>query len=263
MKTTTTLAFYTAAFTGLLTLSFLAPATAADFTGNLKGVSITDAQAANKAPNAAFTQTRSAEGGYTFDASGSSDSDGSITQYKWDFGDGTTATGATATHQFSVSPVPVTLTVIDDKGGAAVIQKQLYTTTFDIIADDADTTKFSTVGTWSTSTGLPGYYNTGYKTAPSGTGSSTATWTMDIPSDGKYEVFCYYTAYSNRASNAPFTIINNGAAVAKVAVNQQINGKIFFTLGQYTLIQGQLQITLSNAANGYVIADAVKVTHIP
>lgn len=53
----------------------------------------------------------------TFDGSGSSDSDGSISTYEWDFGDGTTATGETATHSYDDSgDYAATLTVTDDAG---------------------------------------------------------------------------------------------------------------------------------------------------
>ena len=48
----------------------------------------------------------------TFDASGSSDSDGTIVDYVWDFGDGTTASGRTATYSYaSVGSYTVTLTI--------------------------------------------------------------------------------------------------------------------------------------------------------
>lgn len=51
-----------------------------------------------------------------FDGSGSSD-DGTITAYRWDFGDGASATGATATHTYEDTGTYVaTLTVIDDAG---------------------------------------------------------------------------------------------------------------------------------------------------
>ena len=51
------------------------------------------------------------------DASGSSDSDGSISAYSWEFGDGTTASGQTATHSYgSTGDYTVTLTVTDDDG---------------------------------------------------------------------------------------------------------------------------------------------------
>jgi PKD repeat protein len=50
-----------------------------------------------------------------FDASGSSDPDGAITGYQWDFGDGTRAEGMLVRHQFARSGrYPVTLTVTDD-----------------------------------------------------------------------------------------------------------------------------------------------------
>ena len=55
-----------------------------------------------------------------FDASGSSDSDGQITRYDWNFGDGTTGEGAQVTHYFEVSgSYEVTLTVYDNNGGFA------------------------------------------------------------------------------------------------------------------------------------------------
>ena len=52
-----------------------------------------------------------------FDASASSDVDGAITAYQWDFGDGTQASGMNVRHQFAQSGrYPVTLTVTDDTG---------------------------------------------------------------------------------------------------------------------------------------------------
>jgi hypothetical protein len=53
----------------------------------------------------------------TFDASASSDEDGTVQSYQWDFGDGATATGETVTHEFDAGTYTVTLTVTDDDGG--------------------------------------------------------------------------------------------------------------------------------------------------
>lgn len=55
-----------------------------------------------------------------FDASGSYDMDGTIATYSWDFGDGETGSGETATHQYADDgSYPVTLTLTDDDSASA------------------------------------------------------------------------------------------------------------------------------------------------
>lgn len=56
----------------------------------------------------------------SFDGSGSSDPDGVVVSYDWDFGDGATASGPTTSHTFAAADVyTVTLTVEDDQGLSA------------------------------------------------------------------------------------------------------------------------------------------------
>ena len=55
----------------------------------------------------------------TFDASGSSDADGTVVSYDWDFGDGNAASGPTVQHTFAAGGTfTVVLTVTDDDGGS-------------------------------------------------------------------------------------------------------------------------------------------------
>jgi PKD repeat protein len=72
----------------------------------------------NAAPTASFTVDCSFLR-CRFDATASTDSDGTVTSYAWDFGDGTTDTsGPTVTHDYGAGgPVDVTLTVTDNDGG--------------------------------------------------------------------------------------------------------------------------------------------------
>ncbi|WP_068920838.1 LamG-like jellyroll fold domain-containing protein [Planobispora rosea] len=69
---------------------------------------------ANQAPAASFTVSCEALD-CTFDGSGSSDPDGTVESYAWEFGDGTTGTGATATHTYpAAGDYTVKITVTDD-----------------------------------------------------------------------------------------------------------------------------------------------------
>ncbi len=88
----------------------------------------TSAPAGNQSPVAAFT---SSAAGLTLsvDASGSSDPDGSIVSYAWDFGDATNGTGRTTSHTFAAAgEYGVRLTVTDDKGATASVSRQVTVT---------------------------------------------------------------------------------------------------------------------------------------
>ena len=70
----------------------------------------------NVAPTAAFTFACDGAD-CDFDATGSSDSDGDVVSYAWDFGDGATATGMSPSHDYvTFGERDVTLTVTDDEG---------------------------------------------------------------------------------------------------------------------------------------------------
>ena len=119
---------------------------------------------------------------------------------------------------------------------------------------------FSTAGNWPSSTGATGYYGSNYQYSGKGNGSSKATWRFGIASSGNYNVKARWTSNPGRATNAPYTLYNNGIFVAKVTKNQQINGGQFNPLGSYQLKAGTLEVVLDNKASGYVVADAVQVT---
>lgn len=73
------------------------------------------------------------------DATGSSDPDGTIASYAWDFGDGATAAGITATHTYAAAgPFIVTLTVTDNDGATGQV-----THTVTVVANQAPSAAFT------------------------------------------------------------------------------------------------------------------------
>lgn len=81
------------------------------------------AQVPNTAPSAAFTSTANALQA-SFDGSGSTDADGTVAAYAWNFGDGTAGSGATAAHTYAAAGTyQVTLTVTDNDGAAGTVTR--------------------------------------------------------------------------------------------------------------------------------------------
>ncbi len=103
-------------------------------------------QLANVLPKAAFEWAD--EGlAVDFDAAASSDPDGTIASYAWDFGDGSTGTGEAPAHSYAAAgSYDVQLTVTDDRGGKHVVEHPVTVTrvnqqpaaTFTVAADELE-----------------------------------------------------------------------------------------------------------------------------
>lgn len=96
-----------------------------------------------------------------------------------------------------------------------------------------------------------------------GKGEKSATFSIEIPEDGDYEVRLAYASSSNRASAAPVTV-EHAEGIAELTVDQRKtpeHDKLFTTLGTWTFSRDKpAVITIRNeGTDSYVSVDAVQL----
>jgi hypothetical protein len=137
-----------------------------------------------------------------------------------------------------------------------------------VIIDDGQAGYAEAGGGWAYG-GLAGGYLGDYRYKGSGSGTGTATWTFSGLSSGSYQVYTTWTAHTNRATNAPYTVFDNATALATVKLNQQAapnddiySGQPWESIGTFTISSGILKVRLTDLANGVVVADAVRIVSL-
>lgn len=131
----------------------------------------------------------------------------------------------------------------------------------EVIVDNSDSGSVTLTGSWAASTSTSGYYGANYlHDGNTSKGGKSVKFTPNLSAGGDYEVFARWTAAANRAVNVPVTIACASGNVAGPALNQQLNGGTWMSLGNYTFNAGTGGgVTIANnGTTGYVIADAVK-----
>lgn len=132
----------------------------------------------------------------------------------------------------------------------------------DLIVNNGDPGT-SYTGTWNAGTYGSGYNNDYLFADCASTATAVYKWTPAVQTTALYDVYCWYTNGSNRASDASYKIYHADGSVT-VAINQQANG------GQWVLLASGLRfaagtagyVTLDNKATGnVVIADAIKLAY--
>ncbi|MDQ1575392.1 MAG: trimeric autotransporter adhesin, partial [Microbacteriaceae bacterium] len=98
---------------------------------------VTIRTAGNQAPIASFTATTSGLAA-AVDGRASSDPDGTIASYAWNFGDSATATGSTSSHTYAVAGTyTIRLTVTDNKGTTGTTTRSVTVPAGSTLARDA------------------------------------------------------------------------------------------------------------------------------
>ncbi|GGP16474.1 DNRLRE domain-containing protein [Nonomuraea glycinis] len=143
-----------------------------------------------------------------------------------------------------------------------------------VMGDNSDTGQVTAVGSWTTTSGgtpssnivgpqatvtaTEGFVGYDYATAPAGTGSSTFTWNLTTPAAGSYTVHAQFPPGAT-ATDATYTI-NHDGGTATATIDQSQNAGDWVELGTFAFTAGTAHsVTLTDDANGSVVADAVKL----
>jgi subtilisin family serine protease len=154
-----------------------------------------------------------------------------------------------------------------DKSNNVAQAPQTITVAGPVIVDNSQPGYTETGSGW-LSWGLGYNGNLRYKAA--GNGSNTANWQATGLGAGSFEVDATWNGDANHATNAQYSIYNGNTFLQTVTVNQQaspsgtiIGGVAFQPIATVTIASGTLSVVLSDAANGYVVADAVRLVPLP
>lgn len=218
----------------------------------------------NQKPIAAFTASNTNLMA-SFDAGGSSDTDGTVASYAWDFGDGNTGTAVTATHTYTVAgSYQVTLTVTDNQGASNSVTK-----TVAVSVNQAPIAAFSL-----NSTNLIASFDATTSSDPDGTvasyswnfgdGSTAgtgATSTHTYAAAGSYQVTLTVTDNQGATNAATKTAIVTAAPPAQNILAKDLFGRTVATgLGSADL--GGVW-TMTSAATNYSVANGAAQFNLP
>jgi hypothetical protein len=127
----------------------------------------------------------------------------------------------------------------------------------EVIVDASDDGTVTPPAGWNVSRNVAGYHDTGYLYHERGDGTGVYTWQAQLPEAGTYEVAAWWTSAQDRATDAPYTVVARDGAHT-VQVNQRDRGAAWVSLGEFPFAAGPARVSLSDDADGVVVADAVR-----
>ena len=126
------------------------------------------------------------------------------------------------------------------------------------VIDNTHASAVTVTGTWSTAS----YgWQTGvdYRYTAAGTGTKTVRWAAPV---GTYRVYAHWVHGDDRATNATY-VVSHAGGTSNLVRNQQCCGGQWRGFGTFTFAPGGANhVTLSDNANGVVVADAIKFVDV-
>ena len=116
----------------------------------------------------------------------------------------------------------------------------------------------SSNGTWKVSAGVSPYGSNSLYASANG---ASYTFSVGLPTPGDYQVFAWWTAYSNRRTSVPYDITHK-TGTSTVNVNQRQNGGTWQKLGGTWTFNNQATIRIRSLGNGTTSADAIKLVYV-
>ena len=135
----------------------------------------------------------------------------------------------------------------------------------EVIVDNANTAATRTLGVWAGSVTITGYYGSNYTSDGNAQkGNRNFRFKPALTEGGDYQVYAWWVAATNRASNVPIDIVTGSGSITTVTVDQTINGSRWVLLGTFPLAPNNAEVIIrTDGTNNFVIADAVKFTPVP
>jgi beta-glucanase (GH16 family) len=134
-----------------------------------------------------------------------------------------------------------------------------------MVVDNSHAANLVVTGSWTNSTANSGYYAANYAhDGNEAKGTKVFSFKPPITTSGTYQVYARWTSGTNRASNVPLEIVKADGSLTTLSINQQNGGSQWSLLGTYPLAPANAEVRLrTDATNGFVIADAIRVVPAP
>lgn len=214
--------------------------------------------------------TYSIDGNTVSFQSNASDPEGAIVEYQWDFGDGTTASGVSATHTYAEpGTYSVTHTVIDHEGHVATGRQDVTIIPSDrLLIDGPGLSLAAEQATLSGNAILEslndGFTGDGYinfDTAQGTQPGGSATWPLFVTAPGEYDLAFRYSLADPATPSPPRTadLVVGGQAIPVTAPTTG-DFNTWATNGvTVTLPEGAVDVTLQTTGEDWANIDFVDV----